>query len=165
VFVALVREFTDAIVVWIILCSGVVAMYRQVARRLHWRAWATLGMGVALVGMLALTLTPDGATVTGCRMMLPRTLGLFQLPRLTQMSLNTLMPTPLGFFGALAVRRPWLFAIVMIVLPIGIEATQALVPALSRACSIQDVVNNIIGGLVGVLVGMAWRMLLMRHQA
>ncbi|HEU5015502.1 MAG TPA: VanZ family protein [Roseiflexaceae bacterium] len=160
---ALVRAFTDAIMVWLILCAGVVIVYRPVARRMGWHAWATLGMGVALAGMLALTLTPGGDTNVGCRMTLPHTLGLLQLPRVTHMSLNTLMPMPLGFFGTLAVRRPWICATVMIALPVAIEATQALVTALGRSCSLQDMLNNIVGGLVGVLVGMAVRHLFARR--
>ena len=162
---ALVRTFADAIVVWVILCVGVAVMYQQVARRMHWHAWATFGMGIALAGMLALTLTPGSDDIIGCRFALPSTLGLLQLPRLTQMSLNTLMPMPLGFFGALAVRRLGLFFAVIVALPIAIEATQALIPALGRSCTMQDVVNNVVGGLVGVLVGTVLRALFMRHQA
>jgi VanZ family protein len=51
----------------------------------------------------------------------------------------------------------------MIALPVAIEATQALVTALGRSCSLQDMLNNIVGGLVGVLVGMAVRHLFARR--
>lgn len=160
---SLIRVFAPSIAVWLVLCVGVVAVYRPVARRMRWPAWATLGLGAALAGVFALTLTPDGDTWTGCRMALPPTLGLLQLRRLTHMSLNTLMTMPLGFFGALAVRRLSLFTIVVIGLPVAIEAIQGLVPALGRSCTAQDVINNVVGGLVGMLVGMALRPLLARR--
>lgn len=136
------------------ILTGVV--YRKVAKRTRWPSWPTLGAGIALAGVLAVTLTPDewdmGEKVT-CIFSLPTTLGLFALPALTQDSLNALLLLPLGFFSVLATRRAWMAALTVVMTPICIELIQALVPVLDRTCSSQDIINNISGGLLGVALG------------
>lgn len=72
-------------------------------------------------------------------------------------SLNILMFMPLGLAVGLlpGSRRRTAILIGAIALPFVIEAIQALVPPLERACESADVVDNLTGLAIGLLVGAA----------
>jgi hypothetical protein len=132
--------------------------YRRVAKDRGWRAWETLGAGIALAGALAVTLTPpewDAKERVACLLAPPGRLGLFQLPDLNPDSLNALLLLPFGFLAVLAARRAWPALLPVLLLPVFIELVQALVPALDRTCNLQDAINNLSGGLLGIGLGLA----------
>jgi glycopeptide antibiotics resistance protein len=132
------------------------ALYYGVLVRRAWNSWATLGASIALAAALAVTLVPSEfgeERIIHCVIAMPTTLGLFDLPAITQESLNALLLLPLGFFSALAARRTWAAVLPVVITPIFIELVQALIPALDRVCSSKDVINNVSGGLLGVALG------------
>ncbi|HZD56766.1 MAG TPA: VanZ family protein [Anaerolineales bacterium] len=132
------------------------AVYFGVLVRRGWDSWATLGASIALAAALAVTLVPSEfgeESVVRCVIAIPTTLGLFDLPAITQESLNALLLLPLGFFSALAARRAWVAVLPVIITPVFIELIQALIPALDRVCNSQDLINNVTGGLLGVALG------------
>lgn len=63
---------------------------------------------------------------------------------------NLLMTVPVGLFGMLAVRRPLPVLVGVVVLPLGIELTQASVNGLGRVCDSGDAQMNVLGGLLGL---------------
>lgn len=131
-------------------------LYYGVWVRRGWNSWATLGASIALSTALAVTLVPSEfgeERIVHCVITMPAALGLFELPAITQESLNALLLLPLGFFSALAARRAWVAIVPVVVTPVFIELIQALIPALDRVCSSQDVINNLTGGLLGVALG------------
>ena len=132
------------------------AVYYGVLVRRGWESWATLGASIALAAALVVTLVPSEfgeERIVTCVIAVPTTLGLFDLPAITQESLNALLLLPLGFFSALAARRAWTAILPVVITPIFIEVIQALIPALDRVCNSQDVINNVTGGLLGVALG------------
>ena len=129
--------------------------YRFLIRR-DYKSWTTIGASIALATALMVTLVPSEfgeEKIIHCVISMPNTLGLFDLPAITQESLNSLLLLPLGLFSVLAARQARVAVLVVVITPIFIELTQALIPALDRVCSSQDVVNNITGGLLGVALG------------
>ncbi|MEJ2353947.1 MAG: VanZ family protein [Anaerolineales bacterium] len=132
------------------------AAYYGVLVRNGWESWATLGASIALAGALVVTLVPSEfgeERIVHCVIAMPTTLGLFDLPAITQESLNALLLLPLGFFSVLAAPRARTAVLPVVITPIFIEVIQALIPALDRVCSSQDVINNVSGGLLGVALG------------
>lgn len=143
------------------------AVYYGVLVRKGWESWATLGASIALAVALAVTLVPSEfgeERIVHCVIAMPTTLGLFDLPAVTQESLNALLLLPLGFFSALAARRAWAAVLPVVITPIFIELIQALIPALDRVCSSQDVINNVTGGLLGVALGALLMVVIRRRQ-
>lgn len=132
------------------------------AQRLDIPTWHATGLASCVVGFLALTLSPGwlgtgfggGATGRVCGLAL------------------TITPT-----GVLAVTHQWLNALVLLPLGVGVawlparwrraatagavllsplvEFVQAVVPALGRTCTLDDVVLNVGGLLVGLALGVA----------
>ena len=145
-----------AIPVFIFMTILVGILYRQATLRLRWHAWAALAAGIALVAALVITLTPNDLGeehIVFCEVAMPARLGLLQLPRINQSSLNALLLLPFGFFSALAAPKKWTAALAVLIVPLGIELTQALLPLLDRYCTAQDFVDNASGGLAGVVLG------------
>ncbi|MFE1749817.1 VanZ family protein [Streptomyces anandii] len=70
----------------------------------------------------------------------------------TQGLWNLAMMVPVGVLALLAVRRPLPVLVGVVVLPLGIEFTQATVDGLGRVCDSSDAEMNIIGGLMGFAV-------------
>jgi hypothetical protein len=157
----------DATLPWLlpgVAISAVVAVLAggAVARALgaH-RAVATL-LVFSLGVIVSATLTPvggdlvfDGASPGACdltRVGLPA-LGLFR--SLNDASLNVLLFLPLGVAIALLprTRRSAVVLVGAVLLPFAIEATQLLVPAISRGCESADVVDNLLGLAVGLAIG------------
>ncbi|MFE7276015.1 VanZ family protein [Streptomyces sp. NPDC057623] len=65
---------------------------------------------------------------------------------------NLALTVPVGLFALMAARRPLPVLVGVVVLPLGIEFTQATVDGLGRVCDSSDAEMNIIGGLVGLAV-------------
>ncbi|MEV7554331.1 VanZ family protein [Amycolatopsis sp. NPDC089917] len=111
--------------------------------------------GVSLVPVLALTLVPTGRTIDeiGCTVQ-------FWLPTLGAVELlaNIALFLPPVFFAALASRRPLTMLAAGSALSALVEALQAFLPAIGRACDTNDWLMNTIGAVLGVLlaVGTAW---------
>jgi VanZ family protein len=80
---------------------------------------------------------------------------LSELRGMTDTSLNILLFIPLGFSVALLPRSRRAGAVIggAMALPFAIEATQLLLPALSRGCESADVVDNVTGLVVGAAGG------------
>ena len=146
-----------AVPIFIFMTILVGIFYRQATLRLRWHSWAALAAGIALVAALVVTLTPNDLGeehVVLCELAAPTRLGLLELPRINQSSLNALLLLPFGFFSALAAPKKWTAALAVVIVPLGIELTQALLPLLDRYCTVQDFVDNVSGGLAGVVLGL-----------
>jgi len=78
-----------------------------------------------------------------------------ELRWMSDTSLNVLLFIPLGFSVALLPRSRRILAVIggAVALPFAIEATQLLLPALSRGCESADVVDNLTGLAVGLAGG------------
>jgi len=115
--------------------------------------WALAG--VSLVPVFALTLVPTGRTIDEivCTVQ-------FSLPTLGAVELlaNVALFLPPVCFAALASRRPLTMLAAGSALSAVIEALQALVPAIGRACDTNDWLMNTLGAILGALLaaGTAW---------
>lgn len=156
-----VETFVDLPLFLVILGAGTllsVVLAGPVARRWQEPWLVVCGLGVSLSLVLAATLTPATAGVTGsCLRAVVRPLGRGLLVLTDDRALNTWMLVPLGFFaGYLAVRRWWVLLLAFAV-PFTVEGIQRFVPQLDRRCQFQDLVDNtwglILGAVVGVLLG------------
>ena len=133
-------------VVLVCVATGVLVLRRARApRRVAW-----LLTGLALLPVLALTLTPSGkgrGEHAACTVQ-------FFLPSLTTVELlaNVALLLPAAFFASLATRRPLLVAAVGSAGSAGLEAVQALVPAIGRACDTNDWAMNSLGVLAAALL-------------
>jgi glycopeptide antibiotics resistance protein len=137
---------------------------RPLARALSTRpavAWLLItSLGIAL----AATLTPQtlaGATTSSGTCDLAR-IGLApwdELLAVSDSSLNVLLFVPLGLAIGLLPRsrRRTMVAGAALLLPVAIEATQVLVPALHRICQSADVVDNLLGLAIGLGAGIVVR--------
>lgn len=106
---------------------------------------------LSLLAVLALTLAPTGRSGTGgCTVQ-------FSLPTFGRVELlaNVALLLPAVVFATLATRRPWAVLVAGSALSVGIEAAQALVPAIGRACDTNDWAMNTLGVVIGVLVARA----------
>ncbi len=105
--------------------------------------------GLSLLPVLALTLLPGGkgASDGGCTVQ-------FALPALGRVELlaNIALLLPAAVFATLATHRPWAVLAAGGGLSAGIEAVQAAVPAVGRACDTNDWAMNCLGVVVGVLL-------------
>jgi hypothetical protein len=157
--------FIPGVVIAIVV--GAVAA-RPVARVLSTRpavAWLlTTSLGIALAATLipagaALT---DGATSSGtCDLARIGLAPWDELRVISDTSLNVLLFVPLGLaIGLLPPsRRRTVVAVAAMMLPVAIEATQLLVPALDRICQSADVFDNLTGLAIGLVGGLVARQL------
>ena len=103
---------------------------------------------VAALPVLALTMAPTGrgASTRDCTVQ-------FAWPSAGSVELlaNVALLLPVAVFAALATRRPWAVLVIGIGASAAIEAVQALVPAIDRACDTNDWAMNSLGVLVGAL--------------
>ncbi|MFI6843177.1 VanZ family protein [Kitasatospora sp. NPDC050467] len=150
-----------------LLCSLVPAalLNRPVGRllRAHWAVAFVLLL--ALGGLVTLSLLPDTqgpfweysrfavrhCTLDGVRLRPP---GEWLTSR--QADLDVLVFLPIGFAAALAGTKPRVVAVLVAAaaLPFGVEAAQYAVPALGRACDLQDVCDNLLGLALGAAFGL-----------
>lgn len=109
--------------------------------------WALTG--VSLVPVFALTLVPTVHTIDEivCTVQ-------FSLPSLGAVELlaNVALFLPPVYFAALASRRPLTTLAAGSALSAVVEASQALVPAIGRACDTNDWLMNTVGAVLGVLL-------------
>jgi len=116
------------------------------ARRLgaaHGGWWS--GLAFTLTGVLGVTFMDAGRASRECVLN-----HRFAEPFHTTQGLwNLAMTVPVGFLALMAVRRPLPALVGVVVLPLGIEFTQATVDGLGRVCDSSDAEMNILGGLVG----------------
>ncbi|ANN16024.1 hypothetical protein SD37_10485 [Amycolatopsis orientalis] len=113
-------------------------------RRVLWTLAA-----VALVPVFALTLVPTGRTIDEILCTVQ-----FSLPTLGSVELlaNVALFLPPVYFAALASRRPVTMFAAGSALSAVIEALQAFVPAIGRACDTNDWMMNTIGAIFGALL-------------
>ncbi|MBE1574124.1 VanZ family protein [Amycolatopsis roodepoortensis] len=134
-----------AILLVALVCAALGYLFAD-RRRILW----TL-TGVSLVPVFALTLVPTVHTIDEvvCT-------AQFFLPTLGSVELlaNIALFLPPVYFAALASRRPLTMLAAGSALSAVIEALQAFVPAIGRACDTGDWLMNTIGALLAT--GMAW---------
>ncbi|MBK1783683.1 VanZ family protein [Prauserella sp. ASG 168] len=121
---------------------------------LRWRRWRTLWLlaALALVPVAALTLVPATSQLDTVRCTVQ-----FAVPTPGRVELvaNVALFVPPVYFAALALRRPLPALATGAVLSAGIEALQALVPAIGRACDTNDWAMNTLGALVAAVLAFA----------
>jgi VanZ like family len=104
---------------------------------------------VAALPVLALTLAPTGRSTStrGCTVQ-------FAWPGAGSVELlaNVALLLPVAVLAALATRRPWAVLLAGCGVSAALEAVQASVPAIGRACDTNDWAMNSLGVLAGVLV-------------
>jgi MFS family permease len=118
------------------------------ARHRRVTVWLLAG---SLLAVLLLTLLPDGTGRPGiaCAVELPY-LSVDSVESLA----NVLLLAPTALLVGLLLRRPAVGIAAGIVLSAVIEAVQALVPAIGRACDTSDLITNALGALLGGVL--AW---------
>ena len=140
------------------LLGGLVRRMLRTGPVLGWALVVTLGL------ILSATLTPSRAAIdlgaVGSRTCDLSRVGLITADELLQLgdtSLNVLLFLPLGVVLGLVPRSRRKAVIVAgaVALPFAIEAAQALVPWLDRACQGADVVDNLTGLVSGLAIGAA----------
>ncbi|TPW74832.1 VanZ family protein [Schumannella soli] len=149
--------------IWVGLAAMSVVIGSVLLRRGERGRLALVGMaGIVLVFVLGLTLLPTGQWTS----------GQFCSLRLTAPDLLSAEPfsnlglfVPLGFFLALATRMPIISVAAGSLVSAGIEATQAYVTAIGRACDANDWMLNTAGTLVGVLLAVAVSVVARRSSA
>ncbi len=129
-------------------CVGVGYLLLRSGRRGTQIAWSLTVL--SLLPVAALTLLPSlNSQVSGtiCTVQ-------FDYPTFGRVELaaNVALFVPLAFFATLATRRPLLVVVAGSGLSAAIEALQALVPAIGRACDTNDWLMNTIGTVIGVLL-------------
>ncbi|MEU5480895.1 VanZ family protein [Streptomyces mirabilis] len=118
--------------------------------------WA--GLAFTLTGVLGVTFMDSGRASGVCVLN-----HQFAEPFHTTQGLwNLAMMVPVGILALMAVRRPLPVLVGVVVLPLGIEFTQATADGLGRVCDSSDAEMNIIGGLVGL--GVAATVLTVRRS-
>ena len=129
-------------------CAGVGYLLLRSGRRGTRIAWSLTAS--SLLPVAALTLLPSlNSQVSGdvCTVQ-------FDYPTFGRVELaaNIALFVPLAFFATLATRRPLVVALAGSGLSAAIEALQALLPAIGRACDTNDWMMNTIGTVIGVLL-------------
>jgi len=106
---------------------------------------------LALLLVLALTLAPAGGGAER------RCTVQFALPALGRVELlaNVALLLPAVVFATLATRRPWAVLAGGVALSAAIEAAQAGIPAIGRACDTNDWAMNCLGVVAGVVLARA----------
>ncbi len=137
-------------------------LFRPVARRLGVRGLTAWLLLVATGAILALTLTPSREAITAgvtgsisCDLsrLGPASLGEYR--RFDDPSLNILLFIPLGMVIGAIGRRPVRvrLALAALLLSPAVEATQAVVVPLGRACQGGDLFDNTLGLVAGLALG------------
>ncbi|TDS75821.1 VanZ like protein [Amnibacterium kyonggiense] len=116
------------------------------ARLVHRRRITIVLLAASVCTVLGLTLVPDGdpSTAVACAVGLPY-LSLTSVESLS----NVLLLAPTALLAGVLLRRPVAGAAGAIAVSAIVEATQALVPAIGRACDTSDLLTNALGALVG----------------
>lgn len=132
-----------------VACAGLGHVLLRTGRT----GWLWAAVVVTAVPVLVLTLAPGGPGA------FQRCAVQFALPRLGSVELlaNVALLLPVTLFAALATRRPWLMFAAGTALSAAIEALQALITAIGRACDTNDWAMNTLGALVAAAI--AWALL------
>ena len=154
---ALVPVFALLVAVLGVGVGFLVLRSRRYGRRVAWVLFA-----LSVLPVFALTLVPSGSARDRvfCTVQ-------FALPTWGTVELlaNVALFFPPAFFAAIVTRRP----VVVLVLASGgsalIEALQALVPAIGRACDTNDWMMNTLGADIGVLLAFGTTVLADRVRA
>jgi MFS family permease len=133
-------------------------LWRRLAGRFGWRPVPTLLALLSLAGALAMTLAPRGwwgnhKSLAQC---LPSDWSqvagaVAKVGGNLESLLNVAMLVPFGVTLVLASRRVVWPALLVALLPAGIEMVQTVIPG--RQCSPTDYFANALGGLLGVAAG------------
>jgi hypothetical protein len=147
------------------------AAARPVARRTGWPVWTTTAALLSAAVVATLTLAPapgmpvvgpTGAGIVDCAQILVDPAqwwrGLVATGDRGERVGNVLMFMPVGFFAALATRRPAMVAVIGALAPFAIEFGQVLIGG-GRDCAANDWLNNAIGALLGVAAAVVVRWL------
>jgi VanZ family protein len=137
---------------------GAVLVSARTARALGTRPIVAFGLIVGFGIAFVATLTPtaaamadvaDPALTCDLTRLLPPPSELFAV---NDTSRNVVLFIPLGMaLGSLpASRRTLAVGVLAVSMPVVIEATQLLLPALGRSCQSADVVDNLIGLAIGL---------------
>ena len=142
-------------------CGGVGALALRSGRHGQRALWALAALSV--VPVLALTLVPSATSrldSVGCTVQ-------FALPTLGSVELlaDVALFVPPVVFATLATRRPLGVLAAGTALSALIEAVQAFVPALGRACDTNDWAMNTTGAVLGVLLAAGTLALADRRRA
>jgi glycopeptide antibiotics resistance protein len=123
---------------------------------------ALLGFWAASVlGVFILTLWSTGRSDVTANCVINR--DIWEPFGTTQGRLNAAMFVPMGFLGALVMRR-WLpSAAVCVGASAVIETAQGALPAIGRACDTSDLIANSAGGVLGALAG--WLLVKSTYQS
>lgn len=102
--------------------------------------------GLAALAVLGLTLYPDGAPYPDvtCNAGLP-----YLAPTAVESTANVLLFVPVTFLAALLWRRPVLAVLGAAAGSAAIEAVQAVVLVIGRACDTSDWITNTMGAVIG----------------
>jgi glycopeptide antibiotics resistance protein len=132
-----------------VLCVGVgyvVVRLRHAPRIL----WALVTLSAVPVLVLTLVPTSHPGEVVTCAYQ-------FEMPTVGSVELlaNVALFFPPVFFATLATRRPLVTLAAAALVSAAIEAAQALIPAIDRACDTNDWAMNTAGALLAVLLASA----------
>lgn len=130
-----------------VVCAGYSLLLVRRIKHRYQILW-TLAL-LSVLPVVALTLVPTSSRLDHvvCTVQ-------FSLPTLTSVEplANLALFFPPVFFAVLATRRPWLILAAGAGLSAAIEALQALVPAIGRACDTNDWAMNTVGAILAVLL-------------
>jgi glycopeptide antibiotics resistance protein len=104
--------------------------------------------GVALAGLLALTLLPDGSRPGGLTCTVQFSVPFQGIETLA----NVALTLPIALLLGVAVRRPFAILLGVVSLSAVIEVVQALLPGIGRHCDTNDWFMNAVGALLGALI-------------
>lgn len=139
-------------VVLVLIALGCVGVGWLVLRGRHGQRVAWVLVGLSVLPVLALTLVPAGGNrlddiVCVVQFSVPT-------PGSVELLANVALFLPPAFFATLATRRALVVLAAGAGLSAAIEALQALVFTIGRACDTNDWMMNTIGGAVGVLLAL-----------
>jgi hypothetical protein len=142
------------------VCVGVgllVLRARRYGRRILW-----VLVALSVLPVVALTLVPTSRRVDGVGCVVQ-----FSMPSPGSVELlaNVALLFPPVFFATFATRRPLLMAAAGAGLSAAIEACQAVVPAIGRACATNDWAMNVLGTVLAALLAAATIALATRRRA
>ncbi|KDN17040.1 VanZ family protein [Amycolatopsis rifamycinica] len=133
-----------------VVCVGVGGLVARVRRGRQRILWLLVALSVLPVVVLTLVPAAGRAGQSGCVVQ-------FSVPTLTRVELlaNVALFVPPVFFATVATRRPLPMLAAGAGLSAAIEAVQAVVPALGRACDTGDWTMNTLGTVLAVLLATA----------
>lgn len=145
----IVLRQTTVLTTFGVLCLILVPAAIVAARRVRWSRGRVMSAGLAAAGVAAILATTLGRSGLfldwgrGCGL----TLGL--LSSSPEVLLNLVLFVPASAFGVLALRRPFLVAVLALCLSVGVEAAQSLTGV--GTCQAADVTRNVAGALVAAV--------------